>query len=194
MVKERKTGDHYVSKIRWWKRPSTARKKHLGQRIWRIFRLLYVLLVRMDASPHQIAFGFSVGIILGVFPSFGLGGPVAILLAFLFRLNKASTILGAMIMNPITTVPIWTVSAFIGSVIWSADFQFILEEAKSGRIFKALSYSTMVYMTGNLILAAAMALVAYGLVYFFVGRYQKVKALRRRNRSINDCNSRGEDR
>ncbi len=185
MVEERKAKDIDVKKIRWLRRPGTARKKHLGQRIWRIFRLLYVLLVRLDASPHQVAFGFAVGIILGVFPSFGLGGPIAIALAFLFRLNKAATILGAMIMNPITTVPIWTVSAFIGSVIWSADFQFILEETKSGRIFKALSYSTMVYMTGNLILAGAMALAAYGLVFYFTRRYQIAKAKRRAAKYIN---------
>lgn len=179
MEEERKAKDINVKKIRWLRRPGTARKKHLGQRLWRVFRLLYVLLVRMDASPHQVAFGFAVGVVLGVFPSFGLGGPIAIALAFLFRLNKASTILGAMIMNPITTVPIWTASAFIGSVIWSANFQLILDETKSGRIFEALSYSTMVYMTGNLILAAAMALAAYWLVFLFVGRYQTAKAKKR---------------
>jgi hypothetical protein len=179
MVERRKAKDIDVKKIRWLRRPGTARKKHLGQRLWRVFRLLYVLLVRMDASPHQVAFGFAVGVVLGVFPTFGLGGPIAIGLAFLFKLNKASTILGAMIMNPITTVPIWTASAFIGSVIWSANFQLILDETKSGRIFEALSYSTMVYMTGNLILAAAMAIAAYWLVFFFTRRYQTAKAKKR---------------
>jgi len=181
VVEERKAKDIDVKKIRWWRRPGTARKKNLLQRVWRIFRLLYVLLVRMDASPHQIAFGFAVGVVLGVFPSFGLGGLIAIALAFIFRLNKASTLLGVMIMNPITTVPIWTASAYLGSVVWSANFQLILEETKSGRIFKALSYSTMVYITGNLILSAAMALAAYGLVYFFVGRYQAARAAKRSN-------------
>ncbi|MCP4229419.1 MAG: DUF2062 domain-containing protein [bacterium] len=182
MVEERKSGDIDVRKIRWWRRPRTARRRNLLQRVWRVLRLFYILLVRLDASPHQVATGFAVGAILGVLPTFGLGGPVAVALAFVFRFNKAATILGAMIMNPITTVPFWTASAFIGSAIWSAEYNYILEEVKTGRVFEAAKYSTMVYMTGNLILTAIVAIIGYGLVYYLVRRYETVKIRRRKEK------------
>jgi uncharacterized protein (DUF2062 family) len=119
--------------------------------------------------------GFAVGVVLGVFPSFGLGVPAAILLSLIFRINKAATLVGVFIMNPLTLVPIWTMSAFIGGLITGADYQVILEQARSGELFRSLSYSTYVYMAGNLTLATALALLSYGVVWAAVSRYKKLK-------------------
>ena len=149
------------------------------KRFGRLAKLIYVLLVRIDATPHQIALGFAVGVVLGVFPSFGFGGPVAILLSIIFRLNKAATLIGAMIMNPITTVPIWTMSAFLGGLITGTDYRVIVEQTRNGEIFRSLSYSTYVYLAGNVTLSAVMAVLSYGLTRVGVSRYQRRKKLRR---------------
>lgn len=119
------------------------------------------------------------GVVLGIVPSFGLGVPVAVLLSLIFRINKAAAILGSLIMNPITTVPFWTVSAFIGALITGADYHLVLAAVRSGAIFRSLSYSTYVYMAGNLTLAAALAILSYGVVWAAVSRYNKLKHQRR---------------
>jgi uncharacterized protein (DUF2062 family) len=149
------------------------------QRLGRLAKLIYVLLVRIDATPHQVGLGFAIGVVLGVFPSFGLGVPAAILLSLIFRINKAATLVGVFIMNPLTLIPIWTMSAFIGGLITGADYRIILEQARNGELFRSLSYSTYVYIIGNVTLASALAVSSYALIRGVVGRYHKMKRLRR---------------
>lgn len=126
--------------------------------------------------------GFAVGVVLGVFPSFGLGVPAAILLSLIFRINKAATLVGVFIMNPLTLVPIWTASAFIGALITGTDYRLVLAAARSGAIFRSLSYSTYVYMAGNLTLTAALAIISYGAVWAAVSRYKTLTQRRRAER------------
>ena len=126
--------------------------------------------------------GFAVGVVLGVFPSFGLGIPAAILLSLIFRINKAATLVGVFIMNPLPLVPIWTASAFIGALITGTDYRLVVTAARSGAIFRSLSYSTYVYMAGNLTLTAALAILSYGVVWVAVSRYKKLKRRRRAER------------
>jgi uncharacterized protein (DUF2062 family) len=180
--KQKKILGHGIPRVHWFRRPKTAAPRNPVQRFGRLAKLIYVHLVRIDATPHQAASGFAVGVVLGIIPSFGFGGPIAVLLSFIFRINKAATILGAMIMNPITTVPFWTASAFVGGLVTGADYRIILTAARSGEIFRSLSYSTYVYMAGNLTLASVLALISYGVVWAVVSRYKKLKKLRRAER------------
>lgn len=179
MPKKTKIFGHGIPRVHWLRRPKTAAPKNLLQRFGRLAKLIYVLLVRIDATPRQVAVGFAVGVVLGVFPSFGLGVPAAVLLSLVFRINKAATLVGVFIMNPLTLVPIWTMSAFIGGLITGADYRIILEQARSGELFRSLSYSTYVYMVGNVTLASALAVLSYGVVWTAVSRFRKLKHRRR---------------
>jgi len=182
LPKKTKMLGHGVPRVHWLRRPKTAAPKNLPQRFGRLAKLIYVHLVRIDATPHQAALGFAVGVVLGIIPSFGFGALFAVLLSLIFRINKAAAILGSLIMNPITTVPFWTASAFIGALITGADYRVVLAAARSGAIFRSLSYSTCVYMAGNLTLAAVLAILSYGVVSVAVSRYKKLKHRRRAER------------
>lgn len=182
MPKKTKILGHGIPRVHWLRRPKTAAPKNLLQRFGRLAKLIYVLLVRIDATPQQVAMGFAVGVVLGVFPSFGLGVPAAILLSLIFRINKAATLVGVFIMNPLTLVPIWTASAFIGALITGTDYRLVLAAARSGAIFRSLSYSTYVYMAGNLTLTAALAILSYGVVWAAVSRYKTLTQRRRAER------------
>jgi uncharacterized protein (DUF2062 family) len=183
LPEKKKILGHGIPRVHWFRRPKTASPRNLVQRLGRLAKLIYVNLVRIDATPHQVATGFAVGVVLGIIPSFGFGGLVAVLLSLVFRINKAAAILGSLIMNPITTVPFWTVSAFLGGLITGADYRIILTAARTGEIFRSLSYSTYVYMAGNLTLAAALAVLSYGVVWTAMSRYKRLKKLRKDERS-----------
>ena len=58
-------------------------------------------LLSLRASPHQIALGFAIGVFIGIFPTFGLGGLVIIALAALSRFNVPAALLGTLIGNPL---------------------------------------------------------------------------------------------
>jgi hypothetical protein len=137
---------------------------------------------RINATPGKIAAGFAVGAFIGVFPTFGLGGVLAIFLAWLFRLNYASTVLGAVIvMNPVTAPFFWGLSAAAGAAMFAADSREILQQIKNGIIVGSIREFTLIYLAGNLIISSVVSLISYFAVKGVVTAYRK-------NRSKSDEN------
>ena len=87
----------------------------------RIFRYIYLRLVRVGGDPVHVALGFALGVFLGVFPTFGIGIPLSLLFASLLRWNRVSAVLGSLVMNPLTTPFFWTLSGVVGAAIFRAD-------------------------------------------------------------------------
>lgn len=141
----------------------------------RFFRYLYLKLIRANDSPHKAAMGMALGVALGIFPTFGAGTILAIVLASLFKWNKASALLGSMIMNPFTTPFVWSASAFLGSFLTGYDWGKVLEELKNGAIFDVMSGPCRVYLLGNTVLAILIAGVSYIIVF-------RIVTLSRKNR------------
>ena len=83
-------------------------KKHPFVRLKRKARLTYLKILRIDDPPERIARGAAIGVAMGVLPTFGLGTLFALAFAFVFRANKAASVLGSFIMNPVTTPFFWT--------------------------------------------------------------------------------------
>ena len=71
-------------------------------------------ILSLDAHPGHISTGFAVGVFVSFTPFFGLHTPLAIALAFLFRLNKVACITGAWINTPLTIVPVLVASYNLG--------------------------------------------------------------------------------
>lgn len=74
-------------------------------------------ILSLDAHPGHIAAGFALGVFISFTPFFGLHTPLAIVLAFVFRLNKLSCITGAWINTPLTVVPVLAASYELGMVL-----------------------------------------------------------------------------
>ena len=58
-------------------------------------------LFRLNASPHQVAAGFTMGLISNWLPAFGLGPALSVGLAKLLRVNIFSAIVGAILGTPL---------------------------------------------------------------------------------------------
>lgn len=171
-------------RIRWFRRPRHARPKNVWQRLGRLAKLLYVRVVRVNASPHRVAAGVAVGVWLGVFPTFGLAGPVAYVLAWIFRFNKAGALAGAAIMNPLTSPLFWAASAMLGAAFAGTDWHVIYSSIRNERYVWALSRTTYTYFLGNLIIATAAAALCYGGAYAAVRAREKRRRAKRRAASV----------
>jgi len=82
-----------------------------NKKVWK--KRLYTIL-SLDSHPGHIAAAFAVGVFISFTPFFGLHTPIAIAVAFLFRLNKVACVTGAWVNTPITVVPILGVSYKLG--------------------------------------------------------------------------------
>jgi hypothetical protein len=157
------------------------RPRSIPERSRRIFRYIYLRLVRVGGDPVHIALGFAVGAFLGIFPTFGVGTPLALLIASLLRWNRISAVLGSLVMNPFTTPFFWTLSGSFGAAIFRVDAKKVLQSVGNGERMKSLSEAALIYLTGNTLIALAGAVVSYFVSWKLVMTYrEKRQELRKR--------------
>lgn len=149
-----------------------------SQRVRRWLRYMYLRLVRVSGDPVHVALGFSLGVFLGIFPTFGLGIPVAVGLATLFRWNRASALLGSLVMNPVTTPFFWSLSWSAGALLLGVDRSRVAEEAHRAGKLHLLSEGALVYLTGNTLVSLAGASVAYVLALRAIRLYREERERR----------------
>jgi len=165
----------------------------------RWLRYGYIRLVRINDSPQKVAAGLAVGVLLGVFPTFGLGIVIALPLAIVFKFNKAASILGCLIMNPLTTPFFWTASSILGAFVANRDWHRTLKMAQSfsanfrlvdlttpggwALILKGLGAGIHVYLVGNLLLALFLASLSYLIALHITTTYRERKRLKIRGYS-----------
>ena len=67
---------------------------------WRRFRERATAVLHLDEEPSRLAAGMATGVFIGVTPFYGLHTLLALVVAYVFRLNKAATITGAWLNLP----------------------------------------------------------------------------------------------
>jgi len=148
-------------------------------KVKRRIRLIYLKMLRLDDPPERIASGAAIGVLMGIFPTFGLGGLFALALAFVLKANKAAAVLGSVIMNPVTSPFFWTLSIIIGSVILRQDYTTMLSKFRGESFIKGAEWVYLVFLTGNIILCVIFTAAAYYLVKKAVIKQRKYKAEKR---------------
>ncbi len=82
----------------------------------RIKKKVYAVIFE-DDTPHHIALCFSIGLFFGFIPLFGLQFLPLLLLIFLFKMNKAATLVGHFLLNTFTFPITYAFSFIVGTQI-----------------------------------------------------------------------------
>jgi uncharacterized protein (DUF2062 family) len=80
-----------------------------------LFNLFYERLFKINDSPQKIALGLGLGVFAGILP--GTGPLAALFLAFIFRANRASALLGSLATNTWISFVTFVLAIKIGSAI-----------------------------------------------------------------------------
>lgn len=88
---------------------------------WRRFRERVTAVFHLDEEPSRLAMGMAVGVFIGVTPLYGLHTLLALVVAFLFRLNKAATITGTWLNLPWFAPFVYGFSLKLGEAILSGN-------------------------------------------------------------------------
>jgi hypothetical protein len=91
---------------------------------WRRFREHVTAVVRLDEAPSRLAMGMAVGVFIGMTPLYGLHTLLALIAAFVFRLNKVATITGAWLNLPWFAPFIYAFCLKLGEAILSGGVDF----------------------------------------------------------------------
>lgn len=153
-----------------------------SERVRRSLKLVYLRLIRLNDPPERIARGAAIGVLMGILPTFGIGGLLSVALAFVLRANKAAAVIGSMIMNPFTSPFFWMLSAIIGSYMLGEDPNAVMAELRgvdAENILRSLGHLTFVYMAGNVALSTAFTFIAYYLVKAWIIEHRRHKTEKR---------------
>jgi len=156
----------------------------LYRRARRIFRYIFLRLIRVGGDPVHVGLGFALGVFLGIFPTFGLGIPLGLLIASLLRWNRAAAVLGSFVMNPITTPFIWSLSGTIGALIFRADARHVMHAVKNGERIRSLTKGALIYLAGNTVLAVVGAAAGYLVAVRGITLYRRKKHERLERRRL----------
>lgn len=85
-------------------------------------------LFTINDTPHKIALGFGLGVFSGILP--GTGPVASLVLAFLFRANRAAALAGSLLTNTWISFVIFAVALQTGSYLTGADWQEIYSQAQ----------------------------------------------------------------
>ena len=139
----------------------------------RFFKLLYLKLFRINDTPQKIAAGLGLGVFSGIFP--GTGPIAALFLAFVFRVNRAASLIGSLLTNTWLSFVTFILSIKTGSAILGLSWQEIYNEWNSllkGFHWQGLFKSSVLKIIlpvalGYLIIALSAGLLTYLFIRHF---------------------------
>jgi hypothetical protein len=130
----------------------------------RQFKLNLLRLIRLQATPDEVAKGFALGIFIGMTPTFGFQIALAIFFAFLFKENKLAAILGVFITNPVTAPFIYALEYESGRRLLGMDHAKFPSEFTFSAL-AGLSWDVLLPLcVGSLIYGILSAGLSYALV------------------------------
>jgi uncharacterized protein (DUF2062 family) len=89
------------------------------------FKHRFLHMLGSDSPPETVAASFAIGVAISFTPLFGLHWIMALLLAFILRLNKLDVLLGTLVVNPLTVPAVAAVAIPIGRVLLRARHEAI---------------------------------------------------------------------
>lgn len=126
----------------------------------------------LDAHPGHIAAAFAIGVFISFTPLFSIHTGMAIVAAFLFRLNKIACITGAWVNTPLTVLPILVLSYKLGCLLLGLppiDLRISVSELS----WDLVSRLGLPLFLGSTILGAMAAAISYGVIYWLVVRFRR---------------------
>lgn len=132
-------------------------------------------------EPKEAAKGFALGVFFAMTPLVCIKLIISILLASLFRWNRAATTIGVLTANPLTVPIIFSTAYFVGSTILGMDSDLDINTIFSQQgIAQLISESKEIIaamLIGGTILGLIAGTIAYYFAYFALSRRQGEEAL-----------------
>ncbi len=145
-------------------------------------------LLQIEDTPERTALAFSIGIFLGFSPFLGFHTLGGLAIAFLFKLNRIAVLVGVWSNTPWWIVPYYTVATWVGTglVGYRVDWSLLERLFQSGKekgfltpefwmLLASQRELLGAFLTGSLMLALFLGLLAYPLSLKWIRYYRSQK-------------------
>lgn len=158
------------------KQRPAPKKPSLMLRTQRLIQFYKLKLIKIRATPHQIALGFALGVFAAFLPILPLQILLALLLAFLMGASKSAAFIGTLVSNPLNTIPLHMAYYQIGKLL--VPFEVPYFSWRQIEVTDFLDLGWKLYATlglGALCLAIPCSIISYFIIGKVVEAYRKRK-------------------
>ncbi len=135
------------------------------------------MLLHLEDTPHRTAVAFGLGLWLAFFPILGIHTGLALLIAFLFRLNRAALLVGVYFSNPWTVAPLYIAGTMLGCAVLGVPTDALEQidwELHGLEFYRALAVHLRPFLwpfvVGNTALGVLAGLIGYVALRFVLER------------------------
>lgn len=122
----------------------------------RKLKIVFWKLARTNDSASEIGLGAAIGTFISVFPTFGFGTPLVLLMSRFIKFNLLIAIAASIISNPFTSPFFLYLSYKTGVIITGNSIDFKLENWSSN-----LGKTGITLFIGSLIISGIVAVLSY---------------------------------
>ncbi|MBU2102595.1 MAG: DUF2062 domain-containing protein [Candidatus Omnitrophota bacterium] len=152
----------------------------------KFIRTFFKKLFKVNDTPQRVAAGFGIGVFSGILP--GTGPLAALFLATLFRVNRASALLGGLLTNTWLSLVIFAFSVTVGARITGFDYETVrinwvvfFRDFHFVKLFSLAALKIIFpVIVGYCVVAACCGIVSYILVLMVLTITQYFRTLHRR--------------
>ena len=146
---------------------------------WQKIKTFFLKFFTLKDTPHKIAAGFALGTFLGIIP--GEGVTSTLILAAIFRLNKASATVGVLATNMWGTAVVLPLAAAVGGFLFDiTPSQLIAQFDQTYHLGYRYFLSKVIFLdlalpviVGFILVAGIISLLFYAILYFLL-KYHKI--------------------
>lgn len=149
-----------------------TKKKKLSPKRW--LKYHFKRLLRLNDTPESIAGGVAIGVFIGLFPTPWVGLILAPFLATLLKKNRVASLIGTLVMNPVTSPFVYALSYTLGLLLLGKGFQNPFVLMKQEGITHWFGKDVFVpYLIGITIVSIIGTLISYSMTLRVVTYYKK---------------------
>ena len=134
-------------------------------------------LVSLDGDPHRIALAFAIGTFISFTPFYGLHTAMALVVAYMFKLNLTALMIGAWLNNPLISLYVYSFCYWIGyQIIGGTTFNFAAENWQA--IFRMSMSDFIVQISvGCMLLSMVSSVTAYWIAKRVILKKRKIPSV-----------------
>ena len=132
----------------------------------------------LNDTPHRTALAFALGVFIAFSPLLGFHIILAIISAWLFRLNRVAILFGAFVNNPWTFTPITLSSTWFGIELCCRAHEIppiSFENVTFTNMAAQLKSYLFPFILGSTLLAVVFSVTSYFLMLWLISQYRKIK-------------------
>ncbi len=140
----------------------------------KIINFIFAKLFKINDSAGKVALGVGLGVFAGLLP--GTGPAAALLLALVFRANRAAALLGSLLTNTWLSVVTFILAIKAGSVILKMDWHLVQQQAQGllknfgwAKFFRLSFFEVLLpVMVGYLVIGLVLGALSYFLTLLII--------------------------